>query len=226
MGGPQIAARVMSEDLSRRCAEMVATLARASGVDVSASGAAVRIGRGTITFRARIEARQPGQGRMLVGVAIESAIDGHPGFEVGCVGIGQDEDGAVQTAIQEWSQLVGHALLGAVVTREQSTRFAVGGYLAYAGASGFRGQAPPGWSAADHTRLLAAFQKALPAPIAGVMHAIVMTVVVEPGQMPQGEVRIDREISPSLWLVAQNFDWPASLSGYMFKQFYILVPDR
>ncbi|HUR34430.1 MAG TPA: DUF6348 family protein [Vicinamibacterales bacterium] len=223
----QIASPVASDDLSQRCAAVLAALARASGLTVSVSGAEVAFPEGTVRLRARIEARQAGQGRALAGVAIEAAIDAHPGFAVGCVGVGRNDDDAVETAIQEWNQLVGQSLLRALVTREHSSeRYTVGGFIAYPGAIGFRGQAPPLWSAADHVRLLGAFRSALPLPVPTVRHALIVTVVVEPGQMPQGEVRLDGAISSSLWLGAQGFDWPLAPSGYILKQFYILVPER
>lgn len=216
-----------SDELSVRCAAALASLARASGLTVSVRGAAVAFPDGLITLRARVEARQAGQGRALAGVAVESAVDGQIGFTVGSVGVGRDDADAVETAIQEWSQLVGQALIRAVVTRERSTeRYAVGGFFAYPGATGFRGATPPSWSGADHERLLGALRSSLPAAASTLMHALMLTVVVEPGQVPQGEARLNGAISASLWLAAQGFAWPSSRSGYIFKQFYILVPGR
>jgi len=186
-----------SDDLSRRCAAVLTTMAKAGGLTPVVAGASVAFAEGTLTLRARVEARQPGQGRMVVSVAVESVVDGQPGVTVGSVGVGRGEADAVETAVQEWAALVGPALLGAVVQSERAhERYSLDGYVAYPGATGFRGEAPE-WGAAEHQRLLAALRRGLPLPVPGRLRAVTLTVMVEPGQMPQGEVRFDGVVAPS-----------------------------
>jgi len=214
---------VTADDLSRRCAESLASTARAAGLTVSTAGAIVTFPLGSVALRARIEMRQPGDGRLLVAVAVETAVDTHPGFIVGVIGTGRTEGEALDTAVHEWVQMVGQAVLSAVVTRERAERYALGPFTVYPGATGFRGAQPPAWSAADHERLLGTLRPALPAS-ASAIHAVTITAMVEPGQMAQGEARLDGMPSTRLWDATRRFPWPTSASGYILKQFYLLVP--
>lgn len=218
-------APIVSDELSRRCASVLASSARSRGLSPSVSGALVGFTHGAVALRARVEARQSGAGRQVVSVAVDTIVGNHPAMTVGSVGIGRDEPDAVETAIQEWGALVAPAVIGAVELGERAgERYAVDGYIAYPGATGFRGAAPA-WGAAEHRRLLASLRRALPLPVAGTLRPLTLTVMVEPGQMPQGEVRFDGIVVPSLWPSVQLFDWPQSASGYIFKQFYILTSE-
>jgi len=129
--------------------------------------------------------------------------------------------------VQEWGALVGHALVRGISLRERSPeRFTAGRFIVYPGATGFRGTMPPRWLPADHERLLAALERALPLSTSDTTHGLTLTVMVEPGQVPQGEVRFDGIPAHSLWLPVQGFDWPRAAAGYIFKQFYLLVPEK
>ncbi len=213
-----------SDSLSRRCAEVLTTMAKGRGIAPGLSGSTVSFPMCDVALRARIEARQNAPGRMVVSVAVDTAIAAQAGITVGSVGVGRDEADATETAIQEWGALVAPAVIGAVALGERaSERYDLDGYVAYPGATGFRGAAPP-WASAEHERLLTALRRGLPLPVSGRLRALTLTVMVESGQMPQGEVRFDGVVAPSLWPAAQVFDWPRSASGYIFKQFYLLAP--
>ncbi len=214
-----------SDTLSRRCAEVLTAMARGRGLAPTLSGPSVEFPTCTVALRARIEARQNAPGRMVVSVAVDTVIAAQAAITVGSVGVGRDEADATETAIQEWGALVAPAVIGAVALGDRaSERYDLDGYVAYPGATGFRG-AQPAWGSAEHQRLLAGLRRALPLPVAGRLRAITLTVMVESGQMPQGEVRFDGVIAPSLWPAAQVFDWPRAASGYIFKQFYLLAPS-
>lgn len=216
---------IASDELSRRCAAVLAWHANRRGLTTAVSGATVSLSTGEVTLRARVEARQKGDGRMVVSVAVESSIDGQPGVTVGSVGVGRNEAEAIETAVQEWGALVAPAVLGAVVTdRSDSERYVVDGYVAYPGATGFRG-ASPAWRAPEHQRLLTSLRRALPVPVPGRLRALTLTVMVEAGQPPQGEVRFDGVVAPMLWSTVQMFEWPPAKTGYIFKQFYMLAPE-
>ncbi len=213
-----------SDALSRRCAEVLTTMAKGRGLAPGLSGSTVTFSMCEVVLRARIEARQNAPGRTVVSVAVDTAIAAQAGITVGSVGVGRDEADATETAIQEWSALVVPALLGAVALGDRaSERYTIDGYIAYPGATGFRG-AQIAWGSAEHERLLAALRRALPLPVPGRVRAITLTVMVESGQMPQGDVRFDGVVAPPLWAAVQLFDWPRAASGYIFKQFYLLAP--
>jgi len=213
-----------SDVLSRRCAEVLTMMAKGRGLAPGLSGTTVSFPTCDVALRARIEARQSGPGRMVVSVAVDTAIAAQAGITVGSVGIGRDEAEATETAIQEWGALVVPAVIGAVALGERaSERYAVDGYVAYPGATGFRG-AEPAWGSAEHQQLLAVLRRALPLPVSGRLRALTLTVMVESGQMPQGEIRFDGVVAPSLWPAVQLFDWPHAATGYIFKQFYLLAP--
>lgn len=213
-----------SDALSRRCAEVLTTMAKARGLAPGVSGSTVSFPLCDVALRARVEARQNAPDRTVVSVAVDTAIAAQPGITVGSVGVGRNEADATETAIQEWGALVVPALVGAVALGDRaSERYLIDGYIAYPGATGFRG-AQPAWGSAEHERLLAALRRALPLPVPGFLRAITLTVMVESGQMPQGEVRFDGAVAPALWPAAQVFEWPRAASGYIFKQFYILAP--
>lgn len=213
-----------SDALSRRCAEVLTTMAKGRGLAPTLSGTSVQFPMCDVVLGARIEARQNAPGRMVVSVAVDTAIAAQAGITVGSVGVGRNEADATETAIQEWGALVAPAVIGAVALGDRaSERYDVDGYVAYPGATGFRG-AEPQWGSAEHERLLSALRRALPLPVQGRLRAITLTVMVESGQMPQGEVRFDGAVAPALWPAAQVFDWPRAASGYIFKQFYLLAP--
>lgn len=213
-----------SDALSRRCAEVLTSMAKGRGLAPALSGTTVAFPMCNVALRARIEARQNAPGRVVVSVAVDTAIAAQAGLTVGSVGIGRDEAEATETAIQEWGALVVPAVIGAVALGERaSERYSVDGYVAYPGATGFRG-AEPAWGSAEHQLLLAGLRRALPMPVSGRLRALTLTVMVESGQVPQGEVRFDGVVAPSLWPAVQLFDWPHAASGYIFKQFYILAP--
>lgn len=213
-----------SDALSRRCAEVLTTMAKGRGLAPGLSGTTVSFPMCDVALRARIEARQNAPGRMVVSVAVDTAIAAQAGITVGSVGVGRDEADATETAIQEWGALVAPAVIGAVALGDRaSERYDLDGYVAYPGATGFRGAAPA-WGSNEHERLLAALRRALPLPVSGRLRALTLTVMIESGQMPQGEVRFDGVVAPSMWPAVQVFDWPRAASGYIFKQFYILAP--
>ncbi len=163
-------------------------------------------------LRARIEARQNAPGRMVVSVAVDTAIAAQAGITVGSVGVGRNEADATETAIQEWGALVAPAVIGAVALGDRaSERYDLDGYVAYPGATGFRGAAPP-WASAEHERLLTALRRGLPLPVSGRLRALTLTVMVESGQMPQGEVRFDGVVAPSLWPAAGSWQPEGSVA--------------
>jgi hypothetical protein len=77
-----------------------------------------------------------------------------------------------------------------------------------------------------HARLLAQLEPVLKQEFAsakGAMHAVTLTMVVQPGGV-QGECRLDGQVFPKILERAAQFDWPRTQAGYMFKQYYVLVP--
>jgi Family of unknown function (DUF6348) len=181
------------------------------------------IGGKEIRLTAQIENNERADAKFLVGLRVDVLVSGGPQpFTVGSIGVGNNEDDAVETAIYEWSQYVGPALLGSLGVKAGVLPQNVGPFLVYPGPVGIRGSGV--WTAEKDRQLL----HHLDAIIKGLenspkeFHSILLMVAVRNAGTAEGECRLDGAISPALLAAVQSFPWSQSGTTFLFKQFYIL----
>jgi hypothetical protein len=213
-------------NLSNRCAVSLASLARSSGATPSLEGNRIRINKDELQLSANIEDEGQAQSQYAVGLAVGVSVNGvaRP-LTVGSVGIGASREEAVETAVSEWAQLAGVALLDALGVRKQGgLTFGAGRFSVHPGLMGIRGSQDVVWSDDSQRRLL----DSLGALIRGLesspseFHSVSIRLVVEPGGVSGGECRVDGAVSAEALKAVHSFPWPPTTKGYMFKQFYVL----
>jgi hypothetical protein len=211
------------DDLPARCAAAFAELGRKNDIEASAAGARVKLAGAELELDARIENEGQQDSQWIVGIAVTvSSSSVHGSLGAGSVGVGTSRADALDTAIREWVELTGLAILRAVALKERSSgRFVQDGYVVYAGATGIRGPVRPAWSHEDHARLLAVVAPLLRDLPAERLHSLSLTVVVYPVGEVQGDVRLDGAPSPLLLEAIKEFSWPRLKDPYIFKQHYV-----
>jgi hypothetical protein len=216
----------INSDLSQRCVQALSELAKAPGFTLSTDRDRMRIGNDELRLRARIENDQRAEGRQLIGLVVDVSVNGilEP-FTAGSVGIGATRNEALQTAIDEWAQLAGIALLETFgIKKPESTPLTRGPFSVHRGASGIRGAQDVTWPAERERQLLDALNPVVlglessPAEF----HSILITVVVDARGVTRGECRMDGRVSQAVLKAAQTFQWTTTSGTYMFKQFYVL----
>lgn len=152
-------------DLSNRCAEALAALARAGTVEAAASGNTVALAGKPLRLSARVEEERQAGAQWMVGIAVQVAPPGNASaLAEGAVGIGPTRAEAIDTAIVEWANLAGVGFIRAVAVRESSKEvFSVGGIGVYPGFAGVRGSPGLSWSLARNTQLVTLMAPALAA---------------------------------------------------------------
>jgi hypothetical protein len=209
-------------DLSARCAAALAASARNEKLEAATTGSRVTVAGTNLQVDARIEQEEQSGSQWLVAIAVRASVGNGASLVAGSVGVGTSRGDALDTAIDEWVQLAGVALVRSLVLRERSAeRFAVDGAVVYPGATGIRGPAQPPWSKEDHERLLELLLPSVGRLDDGQPHALSLIVVVDPTKAVQGECRWDNTASPSLLDAAMKFPWPRLKTTYMFKQYYV-----
>src|SRR5215469_2682729 len=93
-------------DLSERCARELVASAKSlpTQASVSHSGAQVSVGGRQVRLSARIENRERAENKFFVGLAVDLFVDGvFQPLTVGSVGVGDTEEEAEETAVQQWA---------------------------------------------------------------------------------------------------------------------------
>ena len=213
-------------DISRLCAFALSELATWSGGKPSLNGDRVSLGADELSIRAKIEDEGEAQGKPAVSISVDVSANGAvlPLTAVS-VGVGLDQKDAIETAVSEWAQLVGVALLDAFGLHGQGgPSIPSGRFTVHSGMAGIRGAGEFAWSIADHKELVDHLGPLFSewASLPDEFHSVSLLLVVKPGGVADGECRIDGAVSEAALNVAREFPWPTTAHSYMFKQFYVL----
>ncbi|MEO6391905.1 MAG: DUF6348 family protein [Pyrinomonadaceae bacterium] len=213
-------------DIARLCAFALSELATWSGGKPSLKGDRVSLGPDELSIQAKIEDEGDAQGKRAVSISVDVSANGAflPVTAVS-VGVGADQKDAIETAVSEWAQLVGVALLDAFGLHGQGgPSIPAGGFTVHSGMAGIRGAGEFAWSIADRKQLVdhltPLFIEGEAAP--DEFHSLSLLLVVKPGGVADGECRIDGAVSEAALITAREFPWPTTAHSYMFKQFYVL----
>ena len=215
-------------DISNRCADALAELARAGTVEASASGNTVILAGKPLRLNARVEEERQAGSQWLVGIAVQVAAPGNASaLAEGAVGIGATRADAVDTAIVEWAELAGAAFIRAIAVRERSKEvFSVGGVGVYPGFAEVRGSPGLSWSLANNKQLVALMAPGLAGLSRGRLHGLSVSILVDEKGTVRGECRVDGAASSAALASALRYPWPKSTGAYVFKQYYVLQPGR
>lgn len=223
------------DDLAARCAIALAAAARAEHIDARATGRRVILNGLELELDAHIENELTKESKWLVGIAVTaSAGDGVP-LGAGSVGLGDTRAEALDTAVGEWVQLSGVALVNGLVLKEHARRrHELHGLVFYPGPTGFRGpevpklfsdpkrlQSPPSLSE-NHKQLLSLLSPALHELRPGHAHSLSLMLAVAPSGRLEGECRLDGVVTSAILDAAKQFSWPRTKAGYIFKQYYVV----
>jgi hypothetical protein len=221
-----IAANPGGADVSDRCAEALAALARAGTVEATSKGNAVNVAGTPLQLRARVEEERQAGPQWVAGIAVQVAVRGNASALVeGAVGVGATRADAVDTAILEWANLAGVALIRAVAVRGRSKEvFSVGRVGVYPGFAGIRGAQGLSWSLASNRQLVTLMAPALSGLAPGQLHGLSVSILVDSKGPVRGECRLDGVASPAAFASAQRYPWPRSKETYMLRQYYVLQP--
>jgi hypothetical protein len=212
-------------DLSERCAQALVRVGRPAVATLAASGSRIRIGSKVVRLQAQIENDERADTKSLIGLRVDVFVDEvlQP-LTYGSVGLGNDREDAISTAVSEWATAVGEALLGGLGVKIGEEPEQIGPFLVYRGPAGIRGSDRVIWSSENDKRLLRhlrAFVQGLE-HTPGQLHAISLMVLVTSDGMTEGECRIDGAISSSLLKAVQSFPWGEGGMKFVFKQFYVV----
>jgi len=213
-------------DLSERCAQALVMVGRPAGATLASSGSRIRIGGKVVRLAAQIDNDEHADTKFLIGLRVDVFVDDvlQP-LTYGSVGIGNDREEAISTAVSEWALAVGNALLGSLGMKVGEEPEQIGSLQIYRGPAGIRSSDPRvTWSPENQKRLLRhleGFVQGLEhSP--GELHSISLMVAVRANGTTEGECRVDGAISSSLLKAIQSFSWGDDGSTYLFKQFYVV----
>jgi hypothetical protein len=202
-------------DLSERCAQALVRVGRPGVVTLAPSGNRVRIGSRVVRLQAQIESD------VRVDVFVDEVLQP---LTYGSVGIGNDREDAISTAVSEWVMAVGEALLGALGARIDEKPEQIGPFLVYRGPAGIRRSDRVIWSSENDRILLRHVRPFIQglehAP--GELHAISLMGLITSDGLTQGECRRDGEVSSALLKAVQSFPWSKVGEKFVFKQFYVV----
>jgi hypothetical protein len=223
-----LAAPPAGANISNRCADALAALARAGSVEATASGNTVTLAGKPLRLNARVEEERQAGSEWMVGVAVQVATpDNVSALAEGAVGIGDTRAEAVDTAIVEWANLAGVAFIRAIAVRESSKEvFSVGGVGVYPGFAGVRGLPGLSWSLANNKQLVTLMAPALAKLSRGRFHGLSVSILVDEKGAVRGECRVDGASSPAARASALRYPWPKPKGTYMFKQYYLLQTGK
>jgi len=219
----------MQSDISQKCVEALAAIAKSSAPALITSGDRIEIG-GT---KVRLQARTEEEGKVdnpsgfLIGLAVDVFVnDVFQPVTFGVVGIGRDRDDAIQTGAREWAMYVGEALLNALGVKIGDEPQKIGKFLVYKGLVGIReasGTHAAPLSKEQRRQLLESFGPFihLMEQSPGELHSISLTIMVHDGTA-DGECRVDGKTAPELLKAIQSIAWNQNGSNYIFKQFFVL----
>lgn len=212
-------------DLSERCAQALVRVGKAAAATLTASGNQIRIGNKVVRLQAQIENDQRAESKSLIGLRVDIFVDEvlQP-LTYGSVGLGDDREAAISTAVSEWAMAVGEAILGGLGVKIGENPEQIGTLLVYRGPAGIRGSDSVIWSLENDRKLLrylrASFQELEHTP--GSLHSISLTLLITSDGVAEGECRIDGAVSPSLLKAARSFPWDRRGGQFVFKQFYVV----
>jgi hypothetical protein len=210
-------------DVAAKCASALATVARAEKVEATAVGRRVAFGGVELRIEARIDLEEQRDSKWISVVSVTTWSPVGVAFAAGSIGIDDSRAAALETAIQEWAQLYGTALVRGVVLKERaSDRLELDGFVAYPGWTGFRNPENPTWSKDMHPKLLRLLLPSLTHLGSTRLHSIYIMLIVDADGSVKGECRLDDAVSPAILDAARKFPWPKPVKGYMFKQYYIV----
>jgi hypothetical protein len=214
----------MQSDLSPKCVEALAAVAKSSGPALVTSGDRIQIG----STKVRLQARTEKEGKVdnpsgfLIGLAVDVFVnDVFQPLTYGVVGVGRDRDDALQNATREWAMYVGQALLGALGVRIGEEPQKISNFLV--GIREASGTHATPLSKEQHKQLLDGMDPFIrkmeqsPADI----HSISLTIMVRNGTA-DGECRLDGHPPQELFRTVRSIAWSQNGSEYIFKQFFVL----
>jgi Family of unknown function (DUF6348) len=176
-----------------------------------------------LNLQVRIEQEVQQGPQWVVGIAVETGLADGVSLTAGSVGVGTTRQDAHQTAVTEWRQLAGVAILRGVALKERSGEvIARNGFMLYPGATGIRGAEQPPWSDDQHARLVELITPELMGLSAGRLHDLSLSVGVNPTGEVEGDCRLDGASSQSILDAVKTFSWPKLKTPYIFKRYYLV----
>lgn len=231
------AAAQKGDEFAPLFAERLATFAKKSGVEASARGGEVRLGRGLVTIDTRLEHDGPTETRLGekdkdklgIGIAVGAAVDEEPAgtfYFIGpAIGVGRSRSEALEVAVGGWLGLSGSALVEAVAHRADSaSAVRMGRLVAYPGTLAVRGTVELGWSHKRDEELLRAMAPVIGGLRPDLSHSIALTIMVIGGGAIDGQCLLDNAASEELCKLVLKFAFPGSSDGYLVRQVYLLRP--
>ena len=210
-------------DLGEQCATALVASARDSHIDARASGARVTLAGTDLNVQARIEQEGQQGSKWVVGIAVETGMSDGVTLTAGSVGVGASRQDALETAVTEWGQLAGVAIVRGVALKQRSGEvIARNGFILYPGAIGIRGLEQPPWSDDQHVRLMELITPELMGLGAGRLHDLSLSVGVNPTGEVEGDCRLDAALSQSILNAVKVFSWPKLKTAYIFKRYYLV----
>ena len=213
--------------MSERCAQALVRVGRPTVATLAASGSRIRVGSKVVRLQAQIEDEEHADKKSLIGLRVDVFVDEvlQP-LTYGSVGIGDDREDALSTAVSEWAMAVGEALLGGLGVKIGQQPEQIGPFLVYRGPAGIRTSDRVTWSSENDKRLLQYMRPFVQGleHTPGNLHAISLMALVTSDGVTVGECRIDGVISSSLLKAVQSFPWgQQSAVKFVFKQFYVVL---
>jgi len=218
----------MQSDLSPKCVEALAAVAKSSAAGLVTSGDRIQIGSTKVRLQARTEkeAKVDNPSGFLIGLAVDIFVNEvFQPLTYGVVGVGRDRDGALQNATREWAMYVGQALLPALGVRIGEEPQKIRDFLVYKGLVGIReasGTHATPLTKEQYKQLLegmAPFIRGMEQS-PGDLHSIALTILVKNG-IADGECRLDGHASPELFKTIRSIAWSQNGSDYIYKQFFV-----
>ena len=188
------------------------------------SGDAVKVGKHTIELKPVVESDASAEGKSIVEVRIDLAVDGvaKPEATFGSIGIAENKEDAIAVGAGEWYLGFARAYFQTLSGKTPAMTF--GQYDVYAGTMSLRGSRAMGWMDGSETMnrkiLTAAFPLSEEEP--GDFIVLDLKVAVPATERVDSESRINGEDSTELATKLVALDWPRTPTGYLFKQVLIL----
>ncbi|MDH3717454.1 MAG: DUF6348 family protein [Planctomycetota bacterium] len=166
-------------------------------------------------------------------VEIQIHLDGDSGdrFRVGVLGVGQNDEDAVRSAIEEWHVLLVVPLLaalGAVSVRRlrEPPSLQIDGWDIYPGRAGIRGALPAGLEPGGEffRQLVGAVGDTVKSWKTGDEPAvrIVMVMANAAGRQQEAQAAVDGFVDEKLTQRVEQLSWPAAPDAYFYKQVFVL----
>lgn len=187
------------------------------------SGDVLTVGDHSIDLMPVVESEATAQGKNIVAMRIEVAVDGVRQSEAtfGAIGIAATQEDAVAVGLGEWYLGFGLPFLQAI--RGGQSAMILDDYEVFAGALGLRGGAALGWvdgTDAMNRKILAALLPAIAQ--GGDFVTLELKVMVRSTGRPDSESRVNGLVSPDIAARLIALDWPQAADSYMFKQAFVL----